>query len=71
MIKTGDSFNQLVTIAVLCYVRIDYKILFAWEKKKPRRNFVCLRSLVVVQVYYIKPKCLVQGITRNFSKRYH
>lgn len=33
MIKTGDSFNQLVTIAVLCYVRIDYKILFAWEKK--------------------------------------
>lgn len=33
MIKTGDSFNQLVTIAVLCYVRIDYKIWFAWEKK--------------------------------------
>lgn len=33
MIKTGDSFNQLVTIAVLCYVRIDYKIWFDWEKK--------------------------------------
>lgn len=33
MIKTGDSFNQLMTIAVLCYVRIDYKIWFAWEKK--------------------------------------
>ena len=39
MIKTGDSFNQLVTIAVLCYVRIDYKIWFAWEKKASKKLF--------------------------------
>ena len=50
MIKMGDSYNQshlgeidleklvLVTIAVLCHVRIDYTIWFAWEKKSLEEN---------------------------------
>ena len=37
MIKAGDSFNQLVTIAVLCYVRIDYKFDLLGKKKASKK----------------------------------